>query len=300
MKRFFSSFLIAVLLVACQRDRLTAPTFLIQVTPSAAAVPQGTNKVFTATFQGTSGTIEGLPTWSVQPANLGTISPATGLQVTFATGATLASGGTLQATFGGVTGSAQIFVRGSVPPPGSLTYGIFVETLPPPGIKFDVPNPPDPDGGLLGPFNGGGGTITLSNGTNPGEFTEGTLSLKAVYSDGGTPGTAFAGWFIQFGDPNIVPHNFTAFAGGSFKFDVRMTQDVQAKIDWGPGAAAAGSKFFSMVNDLGIPPDNAFHSVVIPLSSFTGIDLANVRTIAFSAVTIPSETYYIDNARFEK
>jgi hypothetical protein len=273
---------------ACQKDQLPGSAFSVQVAPPAAAVSQGTSKTFTASLQGAGGSVDGSPGWTVSPTSLGTVSPAQGGRVVFTPGSTPAKSGALSATFNGVTGSAQIFIGGSVPASGSKTYGLFVETLPPPGVKFGVSNPPDSDGAVINTF----GAIATSDGTNPGEFTEGTKSLKAVYD---ASSASFGGWSIQWGTSgSIVSHDFSAFAGGSLVFDARMTQDIQVKITWN-----SGSFFFSLLAQ-GIPNDNQFHSVSIPLSSFSGIDLTTLQSIAFSAVSVPSETYYIDNARFQK
>jgi len=53
--------------------------------------------------------------------------------------------------------------------------------------------------------------------------------------------------------------------------------------------------------NLGIPLDNNWHSVSIPLSSFTGVDLTTIRIpMGVSSDTDTSFTYYVDNARWKQ
>jgi hypothetical protein len=86
----------------------------------------------------------------------------------------------------------------------------------------------------------------------------------------------------------------------TLKFDVKTTKDVLIALKWGEGNPLPNAYY--TLRELGVPHDGQWHSVSIPLSRFSGLDLKQVKIPAsFSAAPGCIDfTYYVDNVRWEK
>jgi len=184
-------------------------------------------------------------------------------------------------------------------PVSADAYGLYSETYS--GMKHDVSNPPDPDGGYIGTWVYDY-SIQLSSATATGEFTDGEQSLKAVVTGAGDGG---AGWYIQFGYPagptSQVATDMSDYSNGYLKFDVKTNGEILVKIEWYISPTQKGSQQSYLNGNLGVPLDNDWHSVSVPLSYIDVNDLKNIMVPAgFHAVDMGSVTYYIDNVRWTK
>lgn len=302
--RKLSPFLISVFILSgCEkRDRLTVPTQTLRISPTAAAVRTGTTKSFSVSVVSPSGEAQDvLPTWSISPASVGTLSPSTGLLSQFTAGQSLGAQGVITVSHEGLTAQAQVTVVPATGDPATA-YGIFSESLTN-GFLFDVANPPNPDGAELIAFNcGQGDTATLSAGTGVGEYSEGLSSLKVAVSiplNGGVcPGTAFL-----LGSPTPTAQNkdMSAFAGGSLKFDIRapLGRNVRIKVESFP----TGDDQNMILDGVYTVFDDQFHSVTIPLASVPGLQLGAFRGVTFVALfgsAAENYNFYIDNVRIEQ
>jgi hypothetical protein len=316
--------------VSCSQknDRIVSHTVAVAVDPSTTqTVAAGSRVQLKASVTGASET-DIKPVWSVEN-NLGTFDPAQGKETTFTAG-TSAGTAKIYATYGGVRGETSIVIAcpgstggstGTGGTGGSTTtggsgggcggsggsfsgsfYGLFSETYRLPGILLDTNSSRFPDGGCIGVWPEGGCT-TLSDGTQPGEMSEGLKGLRCDVSDGG------GGWWIQFGSDDLsglsktdvmVAKDMSAFSGGSLKFDVRASNDVLIAVKWGDGTPLPNAYY--TLRELGIPHDDRWHSVSIQLSRFAGIDFHKIKVPAsFSAAPgCVDFTFYIDNVRWEK
>ena len=289
---------IAVLMaIGCttKRDRLADSTLVVSVEPSFVSLSTGTPQRFAVLARSAGAAdVTITPTWSLSAAALGTIAvPETGASVLFVSGAASGSG-KIYADYHGVRGEATIQV---VPPVtggsggGGTIYGIYSETYTEPtymAIRFDTANPPDTHGGYIGAWGSG----VLATATGLGEYSDGVKSIKC--SIGGTIG----GWWMQFGydgaTNTAVATDMSTYAGGKLKFDVRSTKDISIKVEWSGGSAE------KTLSSLGVALDDNWHSVEIPLSSFSGIVYTAITIPAgFHAGTTTSFSYYIDNVRWE-
>ncbi|MBI4397254.1 MAG: hypothetical protein HY548_09175 [Elusimicrobia bacterium] len=283
-----------------KKDRISAPSLILQVSPTATNVVSGNEKTFTARILSPQGLVSDTdPSWTISPATVGTLSPTVGNQVTFTAGAILGSSGTIQVSYQGLTANAQVWVGGNIGDTAK-SYGFFSEAATS-YMKFDMPNPTDSDGGYLGAFEGGGGSIALASAAGIGEFTEGTKSLKATVSDGGNPPGYWAGLYMKFGYPTTnQTKDFSAYTGGTIKFDFRAPsgKEVYLKVE----SSAATDPEVALRTQKSVTFDNTFHSVSLPLSDFSGLVLSSFEGVTFSAKSPASGTFsfYIDNLRIEK
>lgn len=291
--------LVAPLMGACQKkDRLTGSTAFIEISPPATNVLSAGQKTFKAYIVNPDGKRELLDAeWSLSTSLLGTLSPQTGSEVTLTAGTTLGLAGTLQAAAQGLTGTAQVWI-GSSGGSAATSYGFYTETLPN-KMKFDIANPPDTDGGVIGAFNQTGNTLAISDGISAGEFTEGTKALKMTVTN--NAGTAVAVYF-SYGVPDAedVGKDLSAFSAGNLKFDIRAPAGkvIYAKLEW----VGNPTGFSISISPTYTTFDDAFHPVAIPLSSFTGADFSQLEGVTFSVEAIDaagSYSFYIDNLRIE-
>lgn len=281
---------------ACQkRDRLLTDTLVVGIEPSSPQVllVGGTLSLKSLARSPKSENVAIKPKWTVTN-NLGTFSVAEGAETVFTADPALAGTGKIKATYGTVTAELDLTISATLT---SNVFGFYSETYVAPNysaLKYDTANPGDVKGGCMGAWGG----ATLSAGTGAGESTEGAQGLKC------TIGGAAGGWWIQFGSDNTagfagdtqVATDMSAFTGGNIKFDVKTTKEISIKLEW-----TGGNKELKLITDLGIPADGAWHSVTIPLSSFTGVDLTKIKIPAgFHSLTNTGYVYYIDNVRWEK
>lgn len=300
-KSIWKPLFLLLLLSGCidRKHQLSGVGSIVNVAPSATTLRLGETKDFIVTVSDGHGVVaEPEVSWSVSPAELGAVSPLSGSRVTFTPGSLLGAGGTVTATSLGASFSAQVFVQSSVGETAK-SYAFYSESLPA-GFRFDAPNPPNVDGGTLLAFNGGGGGILLSDATQIGFLTEGTKALKAGVTSPSSPSVGWwAGYSFQFGMPSPGQTNdLSRFSGGWVKFDLRAPggQEVFLKLE-----SAAGSPELALSSQ-GILFDDQFHSYSIPLSSFSGLNLATFRGVTYSAKfpALGNFDFYLDNLRLEK
>jgi len=301
--------LLAVFALGCERrKKLDAPAFTLEISPPATNVLSGQQKTFTARVVSRDGAVQdALPEWSLSSALLGTLSPQTGPEVTLTAGDNLGVAGTLQATHNGLTSTAQIWI-GASPGNTATSYGFFSESTVQ-GIKFDIPNPSDPDGGYLGGSAGtqagcSSGTFLIEGVQSPGEFTEGREGLKVTVSDGGDPSNYCGGAYMIFGFPTPPrTKDLSAYNNGTVVLDFRAPagKEVWIKLEWG----GAGSAERRLRQDVGAVFDDGYHNVSIPLGSF-GVgttELSQFKAISFYAHDpdpVGTFSFYLDNLRFER
>jgi hypothetical protein len=299
-----------LLLSACdRRDRLTAPTQVLRVSPPAAAVKLGATKVFNASVITPSGAVvDALPTWTISSSSPGTLtlSPQTGLQTTLNTaGSTLGAQALITVSYEGLTTQSQVTV---VPETGDPTtaYGIFTESLAN-GMLFDTPNPFNPDGAKIGAdggqSQGGSGTMVLQAATAPGTYTEGSSGLRCTVT--GSDGLSYAFVYFSLGFPDAagVSNDKSSFSSGHLKFDLRVPagRDVRVVMESLP-VGSSGNWEVPLPGSY-TTFDDIMRSVSIPVSVFTsnGVNLSQFEGITFVAPGIGSANFdfYVDNIRLE-
>ncbi len=302
MKRALSLILSLSLvsMIGCQKkkERLSAPTVTLQISPSVARVTANGQKTFTATVRAPSGAVLNVePTWTLSSDTLGQILPDTGAETIFYAGQGLGVSGTLQAAYNNLTATAQIAIGAETGNPAT-SYGFYSESLVS-GMQLDVPNASDGgNGGKLGANGTSNGSMTLEKETNPALVTEGIESLKATSSGDATSSTFF---YFSFGYPDAanISNDLSAFNNGSVKFDIKAPAGkiIKLKLEWETLQSA-----IVLISNYTVF-DNQFHSVSIPMSAFTGRNLSLCEGVAF--VVEPPDangtfTFYIDNLRFER
>ena len=278
---------------ACQkRSKLIADTLVIAVEPSSPQIVAPGAELSLEAFCRNSATNNAdiSPEWTVQN-NLGSFSKATGKRTVFTAGNSAGSGKVF-VSYQGMTGELAVTVGSAI----NTIYGLYSDTYTSPlyaALKFDTPNPGDVNGGCMGAWDG----ATISAGTTAGQYTEGSQGLKCGI--GAIPG----GWWMQFGSNNTagynsdakVPTDMSSYSGGNIKFDAKTSKEITIKVEW-----TGGSKELRLNADLSMPLDNDWHSITVPLTNFTGIDLANITIPAGFHTTNTIFVYYIDNVRWEK
>lgn len=311
-----------VCVAACKQknDTLTSNTMAISVDPSTAqTMTSGATLSLKASVTGAQASESAAgPAWSVENG-LGTFEPAQGAETTFTAG-TSSGTGKIYATCGNVRGETTVMIGcsgnsggsggGSTNTGGSggcgndcngPYFGLFSETYIIPGILLDTDSSRFPNGGCIGVWPDGESTV-LADGLLTGEMSEGMKGLKCTVGVGG-------GWWLQFGSDAVAglsdcdvmkAKDMSGFAGGTLKFDVKTPKDMMIAVKWGDGTPLPYSDV--TLRELGIPCDGKWHSVSIPLSRFSGIDLKKIKVPAsFSAAPgCINFTYYIDNVRWEK
>jgi hypothetical protein len=308
---------LVLFVAACdqKKDGITSSnTMAISVDPATPqTVTAGSRIPLKAAFTGSAVSADVSPAWSVENS-LGTFEPAQGKETTFIAGSA-AGTGKIYATYGSVRGETTVTVGcpgntgGTTGSGGSTggcdnlgpTFGLFSETYIAPGLLLDTDSSRFRNGGCLGVWPDGERTV-LCAGTQQGEMSEGLQSLKCTV---GTSG----GWWLQFGSDDVPglseddvmkAKDMSSFAGGTLKFDVKTTKDVLIALKWGEGNPLPNAYY--TLRELGVPHDGQWHSVSIPLSRFSGLDLKQVKIPAsFSAAPGCIDfTYYVDNVRWEK
>lgn len=197
---------------------------------------------------------------------------------------------------------------------GNTVYGFYSETFP--GMKFNQPNPGagGTDGGYMGFWEANKGSLSTTTAPTDGDGIE-----AIVVND---YGSGFqAGVFMQFGfvstDPLTIPEvmtNMGAYEGGSYTFMIRANSEVALTIKDANGYA---QRYLNQ--HLGVPLDNQWHMVSVPLTvaawggtyinntaTPTGlpINFYNIKNIAFAtkwvSPGIPGRTFAVDNVLWIK
>lgn len=321
---------LVLFVVACDRKNnpLTSDTTAIAVDPPPTqSVALGSSIPLKASATSAKGDVSINPTWSVEN-NMGTFNPPQGKETTFIAGA---SSGTckIYATNGRIRGETTVAIGcpatggsgnsgggtggtgntggtggsggGCGDCPNARYFGLFSETFIVPGLLLDTDSSRFANGGCIGVWPDGQQTVVEDGGLF-GVTSEGMKSLKCTVGISG-------GWWLQFGSDDqqgltvkdvMKSKDLSAFASGTLNFDVKTTKDVLIAIKWGDSEPLSSAYF--TLRELGIPHDNQWHAVSIPISRFPGIDLRKVKVPAsFSAAPgCINFTYYVDNVRWEK
>ncbi|MFC1500929.1 hypothetical protein ACFL58_00570 [Elusimicrobiota bacterium] len=287
-----------------KKNRLSVDTLNITIDPGSVIANKGaqvTLKALATSAQSTDPDIS--PTWTIDNINLGTISPATGKTVTFTAGTTLGTS-VIYAQYGSIRASVGVTVGDLTPNsvPNDM-YGVFIEQMMLSSahkLLFDVYNSStdvansNPDGGYAGQFN----WAVMSDAYGAGEYSEGSKGLKVVVAASGG-GCGWGGIYMQFGyqspsSTNKVPTDMSRFSGGYLKFDLRTTKEVGVKIDDLPAADVYATTYGAVLDD-------KWHSVSIPLTVFTDIDLNAIEALFIILSDGDTNfTFYVDNIRWEK
>ena len=182
---------------------------------------------------------------------------------------------------------------------GKLVYGILSDSYKSAALKPDVLNPPDPNGGYIGFW----GAIEMDgDGTT---YTEAPASSKFTLAGG------WAGIWIQFGydgtGGDSVETDMSDYSNAYLKFDVKASNDFGVSVEWTDtlGSKDSAEKYINA--DLGVPLDDAWHSVAIDISTLIGKDSG--FPVNFSKIKLPFSmfadggagiTFWIDNVRWEE
>lgn len=179
---------------------------------------------------------------------------------------------------------------------GNATYGIYSETYE--GLKIDPKdNPSDVEGGALCVWGDPKTKMPLLSDDHI-NVAEGGKSLKVDVLAGSNGGCWFQFGYDGASNPR-VPTDMSAYSGGTLEFWIKTEVGVKIKIEWSGGSCE------KLINDdLGIPLDNAWHYVSIPLSSFENINLSSIVSPAgfhaFYIVSPNTRTFWIDNVVWKK
>lgn len=181
----------------------------------------------------------------------------------------------------------------------SLVYGILCDSYKYSALKADVLNPPDPDGGYIGFW----GTIEMVGDDTI--YTEAPASSKFTITGG------WGGIWIQFGFDGIggpsVETDMSEYSDAYLKFDVKASNDFGVSVEWTDTLGRLDSAEKYVYADLGVPLDDAWHSVAIDLSTLVGKTYG--LPINFSKIKLPFSmfadggsgiTFWIDNVRWEE
>ncbi len=230
------------------------PLSSMTVTPTPITIPLSSKRIFTVNgFDINGSTVDVLPTWSTTVSG-GAVSQS-GVSTVFTAPATAASGN-VTATKGSVSGSAAVTVAAI---PVTQSYNVYSDL----GA-----------GGSIGvSFGGAAGTGLYLQEINTGSI-EGTKFFRSTYTlltDGGHP-TAFANWFaLESGGSRFM----SAYDTGYLQFYVRTNHDLQFSIR--DAATTPGTETMLTLGQLGVPLDNNWQYVVVPLSSFAPIDFTHIQ-----------------------
>lgn len=187
---------------------------------------------------------------------------------------------------------------------GNTVYGFYSETFP--GLMYDQPNPGSaaPDGARMLLY----GSYVLPISTTAPASGDGIEALRIIDNGSGSQ----AGAAMEFGNPNAVLTDMSAYIGGTCTFVIRANAEVSITITDNHGYA----ELFLNAN-LGMALDNQWHRVTIPLTSaFWGttkvngvptgylLNFSSVKNMAFATQWLVSgqtgRTFTIDNVLWQK
>lgn len=242
--------------------------------------------------------VDAYPLWSVNPPN--TLSSLSGTKVVLRPGATGTA--TLTASLSGATGNKNVTVVSTQAPE---LFGVYSDSLA--GAILGGPD----QNAQLGIASQTGEITDLQD-----DFTdkrEGPNGLSAVLNVQNVPG-AFASLFFQWGVPQVPDPdparptvNLSQFQGGFLKFWVKTQTDAFLGITSPDVSPASATKI--RLSDLGVPADNQWHPVTVPIHSFSSplfggtgnIDLTRVQNMFVLTKNDQASgaTIKIDNVRWD-
>lgn len=258
----------------------------IAVSPNPVTVPLSTKRVFNARGLDANGnTVDIWPTWS-KTGSIGNIAPAQGLSTTL-TAAASAANGSITATDQSISSTTLVSVANIV---FNNSFNVYSDLGP---------------GGFVGASQGGTGSNMALNeltGTPP----EGSKFMRATMTVGNTAGQTdgFALWFVEEPSGTRFLH---FFSNGYLQFYVKTPVDLQVAIR--SANIPAGSELSKVrLSDFGVPLDNNYQKVVIPLDYFKQLDprldFDNMKTffaiggIATQIGTVSNTVFDVDDVKW--
>lgn len=269
---------ISILPSCKKRERLSASTASLTITPPASTVAR--SETLTLTARG-SGDVN--PTWVVSASTLGSVSPAIGPVVVFtpsAFGDVIVS-----AIYNGIQANSQIAIVAYKP--NSNTFDVYNDNGLPSGSGLDS-DIFDPSSLLA----------ELSSGYTP----EGIKYQRASNTSTGQF------WGVTIDDNNDGNRkNLSDFSSGSIKFSLRLgramaavgvdTLSVEITDSVGPSSYSltSGANGFNRLN-------TDWQDISIPISNFAGLNTALIKNPFALVTTIAASplTYDVDAVRWEK
>jgi hypothetical protein len=105
-----------------------------------------------------------------------------------------------------------------------------------------------------------------------------------------------------------ITKDLSVYAGGNLRFDLRAPAGthiyVKLASSGAPDDCSSGAPFCEEISiDNMVIFDGLFHSISIPLSTFTsgGLDLSQFETLAITAKPVDAAfSFYVDNIRLER
>ena len=141
-------------------------------------------------------------------------------------------------------------------------------------------------------------------------YTDKREGMKSLQSNFSVPG-GYAGWFIQWGtfsNPGS-PIDMSAYAGGSLRFWIKVPTTIgqnALKVSIRSDNIPPGSETQVLLkNYLPVPGgyfDGQWHSIAIPISAFSGVDLHQMRVlfnILDNFYTAGTNIVYVDKLRWD-
>lgn len=230
----------------------------IEVTPNGipnpVPIPPGFSRVFTATGYDASGAqVDISPSWDFVGPSLGTLNPTTGRTTVLTAGITPQTG-TLRARMGSISGTAAVSIENVV---FTQTFNIYSDA----GVGGDI-------GVSTGPavVTNTQMQLTELTGTPP----EGTKFMRANFTLQNSPAgnDAFAVWFVETPD---FPRFMRDYENGFLRFHVKTDENLEISIRSANIDPNSNNAKINLL-DLGVPLNNQWQQVIIPLALFKARD----------------------------
>lgn len=261
------------------------PLASIALIPNPISAPLSSSRIVQAQgFDASGFPVDSFPTWSTS-GPIGTVSPLSG-PTTILSASPTASSGSITATQGTVSSSVVVNVAD---PNWTQSYNIYSDLG---------------SGGFVGVAQNVGSTMNLTE--ISGGAPEGTTFRRAsgnLQFSGSNDG--FAVWFTNVDGANgtryMAPYN-----NGYLHFWVKTSRDLLISVR--SANIAPGTELSRVwLSDLGIPANNQFHRVIIPMADLKALepalDFTQIQT--FFAVTVltsrggaNSYTFDIDDVKW--
>ncbi len=250
------------------------------IRPSSTRVNPGKRRMFF---------IDQTAALTVSPSNLGSLSTASGSQVTVTANSTIQNG-TLNATANSLTGTAAITVTNANI---DQEFAILSAESIPTGVALGTDSNVFPYADSLG------GTITLTNVTN--DFRDGTFSVLSTVT---VPSGGYAGFAVQALSSDF---NMNEYLDGSIRFWFKADSTLSGKMSVSIRSSnvSGGSEHVEWLQNW-TTFDNLWHPVVIPVDRFAGAspytDLSRVAVlfnVGISSPTSGARAFYLDRVRWD-
>lgn len=218
---------------------------------TAVIVPLGYKRFFQAKGYDANGAeVDISPTWSFTAGSLGTLSTTIGPSTLLTASNSPVSGG-IRASVGGISGTSLVNVM-------AVNFTGFMNIYTDAGFGAPVGLAPDPALGLPS-------KMTINEETTGGP--EGTKFFRATYTlknSGSGLQDAYAVWYVE--DP--VARYMGGYENGYLHFFVRTNKDLEVSIR-SANINADMNRAKIRLSEFGIPLDNSWQEVIIPLDYFS-------------------------------